>query len=208
MYAHFWALCCLVTMISSPAIAGDTHVEILLHTADSVPDPMLTEMKSELASLMEPAGYQIHWSGAHALVTPFHGDLVVIEVRGSCDLPSSSISRTRVVQLGSSAVADGKVLPFSWADCTALAQILEPFLTHQRKEKREFLFGRAMARVVAHELYHVLGRTLAHTTSGLTKARFEPRDLLAERAGFGNVSMARLQALRLPPTWLALEAGP
>jgi hypothetical protein len=195
MHAHSWALCCLVTVISSPAIAGDTRVEILLRTAAAVPDLMLNEMKSEVGSLMEPAGYQIEWSGAQASTTSFKGALVVVEVRGSCQRPSSFIPQPGTVQLGSSAVADGKVLPFSWADCTALAQFLEPSLTHKQKQQREFVFGRALARVVAHELYHVLVRTLAHTTSGLTKARFEPGDLLDERAEFGNASMARLQTL-------------
>jgi hypothetical protein len=195
MYAHSWALCCLVTVISSPAIAGDTRVEILLRTADVVPDLILSEMKSEVGSLMEPAGYQIEWSGAHASTKSFKGALVVVELRGSCERPSSSISQRGVVQLGSSAVADGKVLPFSWADCTALAHFLEPSLTHKQKRQREFVLGRAIARVVAHELYHVLGRTLAHTTSGLTKARFEPRDLLDERAALGGFSMECLHTL-------------
>jgi hypothetical protein len=49
--------------------------------------------------------------------------------------------------------------------------------------------------VIAHELYHVLGRTLAHTKSGLTKARFEPSDLLDKRAEFGNAHATHLQAL-------------
>jgi hypothetical protein len=202
MDAHSWALCCLVTVISSPAIAGDTRVEILLRTADVVPDLILSEMKSEVGSLMEPAGYQIEWSGAHASTKSFKGALVVVELRGSCERPSPSLPQPGVVQLGSSAVADGKVLPFSWADCTALAQFLEPSLTHKQKQQREFVFGRAMARVVAHELYHMLGHTLAHTKSGLMKARFQPSDLLDERAEFGNASMARLQTPR------TLEGGP
>ena len=197
MYAHSWALCCLVTVILSPAIAADTHVEILLRASDAVPELMLTEMKSEVGSLMERAGYRIEWSGERSSTTSFKGALVVVELRGSCERPTSSLPQRGVVRLGSSAVADGKVLPFSWADCTALAQFLEPSLTHQQKQQREFVFGRAVARVVAHELYHVLGRTLVHTPSGLTKARFEPSDLLDDQAEFGEAFMARLQPLDL-----------
>jgi hypothetical protein len=192
MYAHSWALCCLLTT-SFPAKAAHAHVNVLLHHADSTPDLTLSEVKLELNTLMERAGFEIEWGGAEASSAIVNGDLVVVELRGSCEPPSASISEPRVVQLGSSAVADGKVLPFSWVDCTALAQLLEPHLTPEQKDRRESVYGRAVARVLAHELYHVLGHTLAHTASGLSKARFEPSDLLDGRAEFGLLAMARLQ---------------
>jgi hypothetical protein len=197
MYAHFWALCCLVTVTSFPALAEEARIEVLLQNADNTPHLLLGEMKFELNALMERAGFDIQWRSTQDSATAVNGDLVVVELRGSCEPPSTSISEPLIVQLGSSAVADGKVLPFSWVDCTALAQLLEPYLTRKQKELREFVYGRAIARVIAHEFYHVLGHTLAHTKSGLTKSRFEPSDLLDERAEFGNVAVAHLQTLSL-----------
>jgi len=141
---------------------------------------LLDEIKSELGSLMEPSGYQLHWRGAEPTAQSFEGGLIVLEIRGSCDRKSASLRRPGVVQLGSSAVADGKVLPFSWADCGAVSLFLEPWLTHMQKQQRRVVMGKAMARVIAHEFYHVLGRTLIHTRSGLSKSRLEPNDLLRE----------------------------
>jgi len=193
MYAHSWALCCLLTVTSFPAIAEHAHVDVILHNPEGTSDLALSEMKLELNSLMERAGFEIDWLGKEASSAIMKGDLVVVELRGSCQPPSASVSEPGVVRLGSSAVADGKVLPFSWVDCTALAQLLEPYLTREQKQRRESVYGRAVARVLAHELYHVLGHTLAHTASGLSKARFEPNDLLDERAEFELVAVARLQ---------------
>jgi hypothetical protein len=195
MYAHSWALCCLVTVTSFPAVAAEARVEVLLQSTGGPPDLILSEMKVELNSLMERAGFAVQWRGAQASTAAVNGDLVVVELRGSCEPPSTSIPVSGILQLGSSAVADGKVLPFSRVDCTALAQFLEPYLTRKQKERRAPVYGRAIARVLAHEFYHVLERTIAHTAGGLTKARLEASDLLDDRVEFGNVATGRLQAL-------------
>jgi hypothetical protein len=190
MYAHRWALCCLVTVTSLPAFAQGTRVQVVLHNPNGTPDPILEEMKAELGALMGRAGFQIEWPGGRNSNAVVAGDLVMVELRGYCKPPSASVHDSRIVQMGSSAVADGKVLPFSWVDCTAVAQLLERYLSRKSAAQRELAYGRAMARVLAHELYHVLWRTQVHTASGLTKARLEPGDLLDEGAEFGNVTVA------------------
>ena len=110
--------------------------------------------------------------------------------------------------MGSSAVADGKVLPFSWVDCTVLAQLLEPYLTRTPKERRELAYGRAMARVLAHEFYHVLGHTLSHTVSGLTRARLEPSDLLSEYAEYGQGALSSSGSSARPSLFVRAAAQP
>ena len=192
MYAQSWALCCLVTVVLYPAVAAGTPVEVLLRNTHSTPDSILDEMKFELDALMGRAGFELTWRDTPPSSGAVRGDLVVVELRGSCEPPATAMHAPNPVQLGSSAVADGKILPFSWVDCTMLARALEPYLTHQQKVHRELAYGRAIARVLAHELYHVLAHTLRHTKSGLTKARFDPSDLLDERAAFRAAAMVRL----------------
>jgi hypothetical protein len=208
MYAQFWASCCLVTVTSFSALAQGTRVEVVLHNDNGTPDVILGEMRSELSALMGRAGFQIAWRAAQDANAAVAGDLVIVDLRGSCAPPSTSIRDSRIVQMGSSAVANGKVLPFSWVDCTAVAQLLEPYLTPQQAAQRDFVYGRAMARVLAHEFYHVLGRTLVHTASGLTKARLQPSDLLDEHAAYGKVAMSMPQRSGRPSLFVRAAAQP
>ena len=190
MYAQQWALCCLITVGSSLVFADDAGVTVVLQHPDRLSSAMLGEMKSELGSLMETAGYQIHWRDLQNSTSAADGDVVVVELRGSCAPPPRPDVQPSVVQLGSSAVADGKVLPFTWVDCTQLARMLESHLTRAQQEKRDFVYGRAIARVAAHEMHHVLERTLDHTETGISKARFALDDLLDERVVSGHVAAA------------------
>jgi hypothetical protein len=49
-----------------------------------------------------------------------------------------------------------------------------------------------MARLLAHEFYHVLAQTDDHTQTGIAKARFSTADLLAEHFDFESVALGRL----------------
>jgi len=168
-------------------------VDVLLQNTIGEPDLTLNEMRVELNSLMAHAGYEIRWHSPQASAEVVPGDLVVVQLRGSCKPPSDPIREPVRLRLGSSEVADGRVLPFSWVDCSAVARVLEPYLSRDQKDQRELVYGRAIARVLAHELYHVLGHTQVHTKNGLTKAHFEPSDLLDDGTMLGRASTLRLQ---------------
>ena len=46
-------------------------------------------------------------------------------------------------------------------------------------EDREEAYGRALGRVLAHELYHIFANTAAHSSSGAGKSKFTVQELLS-----------------------------
>jgi hypothetical protein len=58
---------------------------------------------------------------------------------------------------------------------------------------QEPLYGQALARVMAHELYHMLVQSSVHTQKGVTKENLSGRELSQEKL---NLSDAALQAVR------------
>ena len=77
-------------------------------------------------------------------------------------------------------MVDGKVLPFAAVDCDRIRSLLGTALSYSRSQASS-LMGRAMARVLAHEIYHILADTTKHTSHGVTKRQFGTDDLLVER---------------------------
>jgi len=47
----------------------------------------------------------------------------------------------------------------------------------------DVVFGRAIARVLAHELYHVLARTESHAAKGVAQRALSGSDLAADQLG-------------------------
>jgi hypothetical protein len=62
---------------------------------------------------------------------------------------------------------------------------------------RERILGRAMARAIAHEMYHIFAQTTGHESSGIAKASLSLSDLSSAEFDFSPESLRRMQA---PPS--------
>ena len=54
-------------------------------------------------------------------------------------------------------------------------------------------FGRALARVAAHEIYHIVAQTTEHQERGVAKAAFSVRDLMSARFDLDIWSIERMR---------------
>jgi hypothetical protein len=158
----------------------------------------LENMKRELSGIMESAGYRVVFNDANA--PDPHGQysvLAVLELHGTCGMPAGNYRLERPVASGASlaetAVSSGIVLPFSRINCAVLTRLIGPVLADEVRAQRDYFYGRAMARLAAHELYHVMIGTRAHSHEGVTKASFSVNDLLNERFDFDRAALARLR---------------
>ncbi len=203
MSARLLATLCLVCScvpVSSAqsAASPDAELVVYLRTGGNQPPAPLAQMKRELSAIMHQAGYRVEWRsldqqrGADA-DAPL---LAVLELTGVCGLSpghSESETATASFSLATTTITDGQVLPFSRLNCTALTRTVFSVLAKDAGAQRDFLYGRAMARVVAHELYHVLMRTTEHARAGVARSCFSTSDLLTERFEFEGATLARLR---------------
>ena len=180
--------------------ATDATLVVYLRTGGSQPAAPLAEMKREVGSLMSQAGYRVEW---RSLDSPrgLDGDasmLAVLELNGTCGLAAGYGAPERQLatntSLATTSITDGRVMPFSSLNCTALTRNVSAALGQDAGARRDFLYGRAMARVVAHELYHVLMRSAEHARAGVARSCFSTADLLTERFEFEGATLARLRS--------------
>lgn len=88
---------------------------------------------------------------------------------------------------------DGRMLPLIKVDCDRVAAYLWPSMTGPERVSGDAVFGRALARVVAHELYHCLTGTAKHSRSALFRADISAKALLASELDFGADEVANLR---------------
>ena len=154
-------------------------------------------MKRELARLMQSAGYALEWSGPQDPKIDTGAFLAVVELRGDCEAPAgmspADARLSDAADLASTFVSEGRVLPFSWINCGNVTKLLSSALMDQPGARADYILGRAIARLLAHEFYHMLMQTREHTGSGISKPCFNARDLLAESFEFERSALAELQ---------------
>jgi len=95
--------------------------------------------------------------------------------------------------LGSTKISNGQVLPFSELECDRIRRSIAPLAVGYSKEDRESLLGRAMGRVLAHELFHVFAKTEQHGQQGVTKTSYSRKDLVAGSFEFDVQDAKRIQ---------------
>jgi len=162
----------------------------------------LDSLKTELTSLLNGATYRVQCGDSqNPMVTG--GTLVVVEFRGACvpaslGGPDANVFEKSGSALATSQVVNERILPFISLDCRAINDLLSVPIAQLPAGQRDSAYGRAMARLLAHELYHFLTQTTHHTQSGIAKAAVSATDLLADHFDFDGEAFARLHASLLP----------
>ncbi len=167
---------------------------------DAEPAGMAVDaMKREVDAIMRPAGLRVDWRnvGENRGTEAFSG-LVVVKFKGKCQVQpwrgessEPELTNEKVV-LGTSLVSGGQVLPFSEVECDQVRKTLA-YEERSTEVDRQCALGRAMGRVVAHELYHVLACTTKHAGNGLARATQTLRGMVNGKLTFNKDEAAAMR---------------
>lgn len=159
-------------------------------------------LQSELQAIMQPIGLHFEWRDLRPTENTSAVELVVVTFRGHCDLDQLQSASVMPGALGWTHVSNGIILPFSDVDCDAVRGFLQRSLMGITDSRREETYGRALARVLAHELYHVMANTSVHGGCGLAKSGFTVSELLSAAFTFEASEFRKLVESR---TYKVLE---
>jgi hypothetical protein len=141
---------------------------------------VVESLKAEVESIMAPMGLNFLWlklaasDGKRVSV-----ELAVISFKGRCDVAGLTPRDSNPGPLGWTHMSDGAILPFADVDCSAIRSFVQRELLGTRPEDRAQVFGRALGRVLAHELYHIFANTTRHGADGVAREFYSVHDLLA-----------------------------
>jgi hypothetical protein len=178
----------LVLCISICAQAQTRTLALYLDAPRGLADESSAIMREELQRLVAPAGLEIVWKRMADRKAGENFDLVAVtSFLGSCatDKPSNSVTAS-TISLADTSISDGHILPFFRVDCTRLIAMLG-------SQVEPATLGRAIARVAAHEIYHIVAQTTEHQERGVAKATFSLRDLTSSRFDLDIWSIERMR---------------
>jgi hypothetical protein len=94
--------------------------------------------------------------------------------------------------LGMTHVSDGIVLPFSDVACDKIASSVRSTVLGMGRTQADMIFGRALGRVVAHELVHILSRSTAHGHEGIAQSALSRYELTCDKLDLSPEDVARI----------------
>jgi hypothetical protein len=147
-------------------------------------------MRAELSALYAPADLTPQW---YPLESPSDlgrpAAVVAVRFTGACRWDWQKPSAAVTGPLAYTAQVDDELLPLITVDCTRVAAFVQA--------PSPGLLGRALARVLAHELYHYLTQQKTHTRTVLFSDSVSPADLLLPAVGFDRSEVEALRAAAL-----------
>ena len=176
--------------------SAETPLTVMLEGGADVPAAVLATMEREAESAMARSGTALAWE-AKENVSPAaaYDRLAMIRLKGRCTPDAILFGPLRAGQteaLGQTQVVDGNVLPIADIRCDAVHRLIERELRAAPRKEQADLLGRALGRVIAHELYHIMLRTMDHGNSGLSRAVQTSSDLLAAHDSFTREEADRI----------------
>jgi len=192
-----WLAMAALPLASQPGAGSDAPITLYTKFQIDPPKHIPEAMQRELTSIFSPAGMRFEWRSL-ANITPgeVSAELVIVSFQGICTTESARSTGSRIGALGWTHMTDHEVLPFSDVDCDRLSAFLRPALAGLSQGEAEEALGRAMARVLAHELYHVFARTTHHGSAGVARTGYSVQDLTADVFVFEEADLRVLSVLR------------
>ena len=164
-----------------PAFGGsrEAPVRLYIQFQHEPPDAVLDSIQEELDTIMLPSGMEMEWrSLALTQGNEVSTELAVIHFKGYCDTNDLEPMDGYPGPLGWTHMSDGEILPFSDVNCDGIRIFLQRDLLKLQPQERPAAYGRAIARVLAHELYHVFAKTTKHGAWGVAKSAYSVQELL------------------------------
>jgi hypothetical protein len=139
---------------------------------------VVDEMERETAAILNSTGALIDWriAGEGSLQTD--NDLVVMTFAGVCEYGQQPVDRGPG-PLGLTRIVDGTVQPFGEVECDRVVNSVHNAMPHTDYARGNLLIGRAVGRVVAHELVHMLTKSTEHGADGVERTALTGKELIS-----------------------------
>ena len=108
-------------------------------------------------------------------------DVVLVKMKGTCKMENFAPLFDERGPYAWTHTVDGEILPFSEVACDRVRRAVADAMWGGERRYKETLFGRALGRILAHELMHILNHERDHDHAGFFKRALSPRELIDQK---------------------------
>jgi hypothetical protein len=192
---------CLIAGLAVPLGAGVDRVSpsvltVILDFKGPHSRTSLNEMKRESGQILRSSGVQLDWRMLGEDPFASYSDLVVMTFKGACEYEPAAPLYDELGPLAMTHTANGEVQPFGEVNCDRVVNSARNAMSGTDYSRADLLIGRAMGRVLVHELVHMLTKSGQHGTEGVEKPSLSGKQLIAASLPLSAFDIDRLKQER------------
>lgn len=185
----------LCALVGAAYGESEAPVALILDAATPLPTLVSTALHQEVEAIFRETGYSFNWVNRGEMrAEDSYPDLVLIRLKSACGsnpLPLATASM-KGSALAWAHISEGDMLPFIEVDCARLSRMLRASGFGESEHSQRQMLGKALGRVLAHELYHVLTGSNQHSHAGVAQAVLSPALLTSSTLTFTARELALL----------------
>jgi len=191
-FCAFWLASLALTSGAAPVVAAPADVTVIVDVLGTYSQVSFSEMKREAAQIIHASGVRLEWRLRSESLNATFNDLVVMTFKGSCSFDPAPPLYDELGPLAVTRTANGEVQPFGEVNCDRVVNSVRAAMFGGDYARADLLVGRALGRVVAHELVHMLTKSGQHAPEGVQKASLSGRQLIAASLPLSAMDIDRL----------------
>jgi hypothetical protein len=157
------------------------------HSARSV-----AEMKRELEGILKQSGLAFDFRTREEAAGATFPDLIMVRFKGKCVMEPVGYLYDERGPLAFTHSSDGAVLPFSEVACDKITQSIRGAMWGGDFARGDLLLGRALGRVLAHEVVHILTNSANHGHRGVAQTSLSGSQLIASELPLSAADLERI----------------
>lgn len=197
---HVNACACLIAAFAAlPAFAAapsPSDVTVILDFKGTYSKVARREMERETSAILHSSGVRLDWTLLGASAGKSFRDLVVMTFKGTCEYEPAPPRYDELGPYAMTTTTDGQIQPFGVVDCDRVVDSARTAMSGEDFSQADLLVGRALGRVVAHELVHMLTKSAEHGSEGVERPALSGRQLIAAFLPLSAMDVDRLKLQR------------
>jgi len=185
-----------MAVLTSLAVAASAvhpgALTIVLEFQGPHSDRSIDEMKHELENVMKDTGLTFDWRTRSQAKGESFPNLVVVRFKGKCVLEPVAYLYDERGPLAFTYSTDGEIQPFSEVACDRVVAAARSAMSGGDFAHADLLLGRALGRVVAHELVHILTKSAEHGREGVAQPALSGLRLIAPEMHLSPADLERI----------------
>jgi hypothetical protein len=160
-------------------VASAEGVTIVLDFQGQQSEQSIAEMKREFSGIMKGSALIFDFKSRAEATNHTYSNLVVVRFKGTCVLKPIPYLYDERGPLAFTYSTEGEVQPFTEVKCDQVTRAVRSAMSGGDFARADVLMGRALGRVLAHEVVHILTKSGAHGREGVAKTALSGTQLIA-----------------------------
>ena len=169
---------CAFAWLAVPSAFGE-GITIVLDFQGPRSEQSVAEMKREFTGIMKDTAVRFDFRSRSQASQEALSDLVLVRFKGKCVLDPVGYLYDERGPMAFTYSTDGAVQPFSEVACDKVTSAVRSAMSGSDFANADVLLGRALGRVLAHEVVHMLSKSGAHGHTGVARTALSGSQLIA-----------------------------